>query len=86
MPVTVTAILTSGIRFPTSLALDGSDAMNVDRLHEHFVDPAVVRQGRYRAPSRPGYSIEMKPASLDADAYSDGSAWRALRRSDKVKA
>ena len=33
MPVTVTAILTSDIRFPTSLALDGSDAINVDPDH-----------------------------------------------------
>ncbi len=33
MPVTVTAILTSDIRFPTSLALDRSDAMNVDPDH-----------------------------------------------------
>jgi L-fuconate dehydratase len=60
--------------------------MNVDHLHEHFVDPVVVRQGRYGTPSRPDYSIEMKPASLDAYAYPDGSAWRALRRSDKVTA
>jgi L-fuconate dehydratase len=38
----------------------------VDHLHEHFVDPVVIRQGRYMPPQRPGYSIEMKPASLDA--------------------
>ena len=30
MPVTVTAIFTSDIRFPTSLALDESDGINVD--------------------------------------------------------
>lgn len=36
----------------------------VDHLHEHFVDPCVIRGAAYMPPSRPGYSIEMKPASL----------------------
>ncbi|HAM72947.1 MAG TPA: fuconate dehydratase [Verrucomicrobiales bacterium] len=36
----------------------------VDHLHEHFVDPVQVRGGRYLPPSLPGYSTEMKPASL----------------------
>jgi len=36
----------------------------VDHLHEHFVDPCVIRGAAYLPPSRPGYSIEMKPASL----------------------
>ena len=38
----------------------------VDHLHEHFVDPCVVERARYRAPRRPGYSCEMRPASLRA--------------------
>ena len=56
----------------------------VDHLHEHFIDPVVVRAGRYQAPSAPGYSIEMKPASRVAYAYPDGSAWVALRTSAAV--
>ncbi|WP_433293521.1 L-fuconate dehydratase [Actinoplanes sp. CA-030573] len=36
----------------------------VDHLHEHFVDPVVVHQGRYRAPAAPGFSSTMKPSSL----------------------
>ncbi|HEY4081474.1 MAG TPA: L-fuconate dehydratase [Burkholderiaceae bacterium] len=36
----------------------------VDHLHEHFVDPCVIRHGAYMPPQRPGYSIEMKPESL----------------------
>jgi len=36
----------------------------VDHLHEHFVDPCVIRGAAYMPPSRPGYSIEMKPAAL----------------------
>ena len=31
----------------------------IDHLHEHFVDPAVVVGGRYRAPVSPGASTEM---------------------------
>jgi len=36
----------------------------VDHLHEHFVDPCVMRGSAYMAPTRPGYSIEMKPESI----------------------
>ncbi|KRD48495.1 fuconate dehydratase [Acidovorax sp. Root275] len=36
----------------------------VDHLHEHFVDPCVIRNAAYMPPQRPGYSIEMKPESL----------------------
>jgi L-fuconate dehydratase len=35
----------------------------VDHLHEHFVDPCVIRSAAYMPPSLPGFSIEMKPAS-----------------------
>ena len=49
----------------------------VDHLHEHFVDPAQVVRGRYVAPSRPGYSAEMKPDSVRAYSYPEGSAWAA---------
>ncbi|HEX8302662.1 L-fuconate dehydratase [Sphingomonas sp.] len=36
----------------------------VDHLHEHFVDPCVIRDAAYMPPTAPGFSIEMKPASL----------------------
>lgn len=36
----------------------------VDHLHEHFMDPCVVENGAYRAPSKPGFSIEMRPDSI----------------------
>jgi L-fuconate dehydratase len=36
----------------------------VDHLHEHFLDPCVIRNAAYMPPTRPGYSAEMKPASL----------------------
>ena len=36
----------------------------VDHLHEHFKEPCVIRDAAYRPPNAPGFSIEMKPASL----------------------
>ncbi|HVO02610.1 MAG TPA: L-fuconate dehydratase [Candidatus Cybelea sp.] len=48
----------------------------VDHLHEHFLDPVVIQQGRYMPPKRPGYSIEMRPESLDRYEFPSGSAWR----------
>jgi len=49
----------------------------VDHLHEHFVEPVVIRNGRYMPPLEPGYSIRMRPDSLEAYRYPDGIAWRA---------
>lgn len=37
----------------------------VDHLHEHFLDPCVIRGAAYMPPARPGYSIEMKPETLE---------------------
>jgi L-fuconate dehydratase len=51
----------------------------VDHLHEHFVEPVVIQNGRYMPPKLPGYSIEMKPASLDRYAFPDGAEWRSAR-------
>lgn len=48
----------------------------VDHLHEHFLDPCVIRNGRYMPPQLPGYSITMKPASLEAYTYPTGKAWQ----------
>ncbi|MBF7014212.1 L-fuconate dehydratase [Novosphingobium resinovorum] len=36
----------------------------VDHLHEHFIDPCVIRDAAYMPPTRPGFSIEMKPQSI----------------------
>jgi L-fuconate dehydratase len=49
----------------------------VDHLHEHFVDPVVVKDGRYMPPTAPGYSITMKPESLISYEYPHGAVWRA---------
>jgi L-fuconate dehydratase len=47
----------------------------VDHLHEHFVDPVRVENGRYLAPTAPGYSIEIRPESLSEFAFPDGAGW-----------
>ena len=50
----------------------------VDHLHEHFEDPVVIKKGCYMPPQKPGYSIEMKPASLRDYLYPDGEVWTNL--------
>jgi L-fuconate dehydratase len=49
----------------------------VDHLHEHFLDPVRMHNGRYMPPARPGYSIEMKAASREKFMFPDGPVWRA---------
>ena len=36
----------------------------VDHLHEHFIEPCVIENAAYMPPKAPGFSIEMKPASI----------------------
>ncbi|MEU7848950.1 enolase C-terminal domain-like protein [Micromonospora parva] len=47
----------------------------VDHLHEHFLDPVLIKDGHYVAPSTPGFSAAMRPESLATYAYPDGPAW-----------
>jgi L-fuconate dehydratase len=47
----------------------------VDHLHEHFVDPVQIRSARYLVPNAPGYSITIKPESLDAFEFPSGREW-----------
>ncbi len=48
----------------------------VDELHEHFVDPCRIANGRYVVPEAPGYSIKMHPTSVQEHAFPHGAAWR----------
>ncbi|OEO29729.1 fuconate dehydratase [Devosia insulae DS-56] len=41
----------------------------VDHLHEHFLDPCIIEQAAYMPPKRAGFSIEMKPASIEAHRF-----------------
>ncbi|MFL6467358.1 MAG: L-fuconate dehydratase [Pyrinomonadaceae bacterium] len=57
-------------------SLDGRRIEYVDHLHEHFIDPVVIRNGRYMPPSVPGYSIAMKTESLQWYEFPNGGAWK----------
>lgn len=57
-------------------SLDDRTTEFADHLHEHFVDPAVVRGGRYVVPDAPGYSAEIRPESIAALTWPGGAAWR----------
>ena len=48
---------------------DGRVIEYVDHLHEHFIDPCVIRNAAYMPPERPGFSIEMKPESILANQF-----------------
>lgn len=56
--------------------LEGRVLEYVDHLHEHFVDPVVIRQGRYQVPTAAGYSITMHADSLARHRFPDGAAWQ----------
>lgn len=49
-------------------------------LHEHFVHPAIIKDGRCVAPDAPGYSVTMYPTSIAAYSYPQGSEWAKERR------
>ena len=61
--------------------MDDRIAEFVDHLHEHFVDPVVIRRGRYMPPVAPGYSSEIKAASRAEYRYPDGPAWKGIAAS-----
>jgi L-fuconate dehydratase len=58
-------------------SLDNRVLEYVEHLHEHFVDPVVIKDGCYTAPRAPGYSIAMRPESVARFEYPTGSAWRS---------
>lgn len=45
-------------------------------LHEHFLSPVVMKNGRYTVPTAPGYSITMKPSSIAEYTFPQGAAWQ----------
>jgi L-fuconate dehydratase len=63
-----------------SATMEGRVAEFVDHMHEHFVDPCVVKRARYMVPTSPGYSSEIKPESRAAHRYPDGPVWAGARK------
>jgi L-fuconate dehydratase len=60
-----------------SASLENRILEYVDHLHEHFLDPVVIRNGRYMPPANPGYSITMKAESLEQYEFPNGAAWQS---------
>ena len=58
---------------PAAVELDGVDRTQLQQLLED--DPVRVVGGRYLAPTRPGYSIEIRPESLSEFVFPDGPVW-----------
>jgi len=58
--------------------LEGRVIEYVDHLHEHFVNPVVIRNGRYVVPRSPGYGAEMRPESLARYAFPGGAEWAVV--------
>ena len=48
----------------------------VDHLHEHFLDPVVIKNGNYMPPKMAGYSIEMKEDSIKNYSFPNGAIWQ----------
>jgi L-fuconate dehydratase len=49
----------------------------VDHLHDHFLDPVVIREGHYTAPTAPGFSAAIRPESIARYTYPGGTFWAA---------
>jgi L-fuconate dehydratase len=57
-------------------SLEGRRLEYVEHLHEHFVNPVIIRNARYQVPTKPGFSIQMHPESLTKYSYPNGEAWK----------
>jgi len=59
-----------------SASLENRVTEYVDHLHEHFVDPVRISNGRYMPPQKPGYSITMWPETLEQFEFPNGPVWK----------
>jgi L-fuconate dehydratase len=50
----------------------------VDHLHEHFASPVRIVNGRYVAPTAPGFSSQMHDQSVNDYEFPKGRVWRQL--------
>jgi L-fuconate dehydratase len=58
-----------------SASLENRVTEYVDHLHEHFIDPVRISNGRYLLPQIPGYSIEIFPDTLERFSFPAGAEW-----------
>ena len=57
-------------------SMEGRMIEHVDHLHEHFVDPVTVVDGRYRVPRGHGLNARMHSATIERHRFPDGAEWR----------
>ena len=50
----------------------------VDHLHDHFVEPVRIRNGRYLVPLAPGGGARLRADSIAEFSFPDGPAWRGM--------
>lgn len=50
----------------------------VDHLHEHFVNPVVIKNGCYVPPMAPGYSVTLKEQSIKDYIFPTGKIWKEI--------
>lgn len=48
----------------------------VDHLHEHFLEPTVISQGRYMPPQQPGAGAQMHQSSIETYVFPTGGYWK----------
>lgn len=58
-----------------STELDPRMIEYVDHLHEHFITPVDVHDGRYWPPEAPGTGAEIKTSTLSEFSYPTGPVW-----------
>ena len=59
-----------------SASLENRIIEYVDHLHEHFLNPVIIKNGAYMPPTTSGYSITMKDKSLSEYQYPEGIIWQ----------
>jgi L-fuconate dehydratase len=59
-------------------SMEGRMIEFADHLHEHFVTPASVVNGRYRAPTAPGGGSEILASSIDEWVFPHGHGWATI--------
>ncbi len=59
-----------------SASLEDRVVEYVDHLHEFFLHPVTIRNGRYMPPTDPGYSIEMYRDTFITYDFPTGTIWK----------
>ena len=59
-----------------SASLENRVIEYVNQLHEHFISPVRIQNGRYLPPTDLGYSATMKEASLNDYDFNSGRIWK----------